>query len=144
MNALSAAAAVGDLPSGNKSSAQQSAKTVLVVEDNVLNMKLFHDLLQAFGYNVLQTGDGMEALRLAREHRPDMILMDIQLANISGLEVTKWLKDDETLKTIPVVAITAFAMKGDEEKFLEGGCEAYIAKPISIANFLQTVERFAN
>ena len=121
-----------------------SAKTVLVVEDNVLNMKLFHDLLQAYGYNVLQTGDGMEALRLARQHRPDMIIMDIQLQDISGLEVTKWLKDDETLKTIPVVAITAFAMKGDEERYLEGGCDAYIAKPISIANFLQTVERFAN
>ena len=121
-----------------------SAKTVLVVEDNVLNMKLFHDLLQAYGYNVLQTGDGMEALRLARQHRPDMIIMDIQLPDISGLEVTKWLKDDETLKTIPVVAITAFAMKGDEERYLEGGCDAYIAKPISIANFLQTVERFAN
>jgi two-component system cell cycle response regulator DivK len=121
-----------------------SAKTVLVVEDNVFNMKLFHDLLQAYGYNVLQTGDGMEALRLTREHRPDMILMDIQLPGISGLEVTKWLKDDETLKTIPVVAITAFAMKGDEERYLEGGCDAYIAKPISIANFLQTVERFAN
>ena len=144
MNALSAAAAVGDLPSGNKSSAQHSAKTVLVVEDNVLNMKLFHDLLKAHGYNVLQTRDGMEALSLARQHRPDMILMDIQLPDISGLEVTKWLKDDETLKTIPVVAITAFAMKGDEERYLEGGCDAYIAKPISIANFLQTVERFAN
>jgi len=121
-----------------------SAKTVLVVEDNVINMKLFHDLLRAYGYNVLQTGDGMEALCLTREHRPDMILMDIQLPGISGLEVTKWLKDDETLKTIPVVAITAFAMKGDEERYLEGGCDAYIAKPISIANFLQTVERFAN
>jgi two-component system cell cycle response regulator DivK len=121
-----------------------SAKTVLVVEDNVLNMKLFHDLLQAYGYNVLQTKDGMEALRLTREHRPDLILMDIQLPDISGLEVTKWLKDDETLKSIPVVAITAFAMKGDEERFMEGGCEAYIAKPISIANFIQTVERFAN
>jgi two-component system cell cycle response regulator DivK len=121
-----------------------SAKTVLVVEDNVLNMKLFQVLLEAHGYNVLQTGDGMEALSLARQHRPDMILMDIQLPDISGLEVTKWLKDDETLKSIPVVAITAFAMKGDEERFMEGGCEAYIAKPISIANFLQTVERFAN
>ncbi len=117
---------------------------MLVVEDNVLNMKLFHDLLEAHGYNVLQTRDGMEALRLTREHRPDMILMDIQLPDISGLEVTKWLKDDETLKTIPVVAITAFAMKGDEERYLEGGCDAYIAKPISIANFIQTVERFAN
>ncbi len=121
-----------------------SAKTVLVVEDNVLNMKLFQTLLEVHGYNVLRTGDGMAALSLARQHRPDMILMDIQLPDISGLEVTKWLKDDETLKSIPVVAITAFAMKGDEERFMEGGCEAYIAKPISIANFIQTVERFAN
>ena len=121
-----------------------SAKMVLVVEDNVLNMKLFHDLLKVHGYNVLQTTDGMAALSLARQHRPDMIIMDIQLPDISGLEVTKWLKDDETLKTIPVVAITAFAMKGDKERFMEGGCDAYIAKPISIANFLQTIERFAN
>ncbi len=121
-----------------------SAKTVLVVEDNVLNMKLFQVLLEAHGYNVLKTGDGMAALSLARQHRPDMILMDIQLPGISGLEVTKGLKDDEMLKTIPVVAITAFAMKGDEERYLEGGCDAYIAKPISIANFLQTVERYAN
>jgi len=72
----------------------------------------------------------MEAQRLARQHRPDMILMDIQLPDISGLEVTRWLKDDETLKTIPMVAITAFAMKGDKERFMEVGCEAYIAKPI--------------
>ena len=117
-----------------------SAKTVLVVEDNDLNMKLFHDLLEAHGYNILQTKDGMEALRLAREHRPDLILMDIQLPEVSGLEVTKWLKEDESLKTIPVIAVTAFAMKGDEEKIREGGCEAYIAKPISVTNFLQTVE----
>jgi two-component system cell cycle response regulator DivK len=121
-----------------------SAKTVLVVEDNDLNMKLFHDLLEAHGYNILQTKDGMEALRLAREHMPDLILMDIQLPEVSGLEVTKWLKEDESLKTIPVIAVTAFAMKGDEEKIREGGCEAYIAKPISVANFLQTVERFVN
>ena len=120
------------------------AKTVLVVEDNDLNMKLFHDLLEAHGYNILQTKDGMEALRLARKHRPDLILMDIQLPEVSGLEVTKWIKEDDTLKSIPVVAVTAFAMKGDEEKIREGGCEAYIAKPISVTNFLQTVERFLN
>ena len=118
------------------------AKTILVVEDNELNMKLFHDLLEAHGYNILQTKDGMEALKLARKHRPDLILMDIQLPEISGLEVTKWLKEDEELAHIPVVAVTAFAMKGDEEKIREGGCEAYIAKPISVASFLQTVERF--
>ena len=119
-----------------------SAKTVLVVEDNDLNMKLFHDLLEAHGYNIIQTKDGMDALRLARQHRPDLILMDIQLPEVSGLEVTKWLKEDDNLKSIPVVAVTAFAMKGDEEKIREGGCEAYIAKPISVTKFLQTVEKF--
>jgi two-component system cell cycle response regulator DivK len=103
---------------------------------------LVHDLLKAHGYNVLQTKDGMEALQLARQHHPDLILMDIQLPEVSGLEVTKWLKEDEKLKSIPVIAVTAFAMKGDEEKIREGGCEAYIAKPISVTNFLQTVERF--
>ena len=118
-------------------------KTVLVVEDNDLNMKLFHDVLEAHGYNVLQAKDGMESLRMAREHRPDLIIMDIQLPDVSGLEVAKWLKDDETLKSIPVIAITAFAMAGDKEKFLEGGCDAYIGKPFSIPDFLQTVERFA-
>ena len=111
-------------------------KTVLIVEDNDLNMKLFHDLLEAHGYN------GMEALSLAREHSPDLILMDIQLPEVSGLEVTKWIKEDETLKSIPVIAVTAFAMKGDEEKIREGGCEAYIAKPISVENFLNTVKEF--
>src|SRR3546814_10962858 len=79
-------------------------------------MKLFHDLLEAHGYNILQTKDGMEALRLAREHHPDLILMDIQLPEVSGLEVTKWIKEDDNLKSIPVIAVTAFAMKGDEEK----------------------------
>ncbi|MDH3702509.1 MAG: response regulator [Alphaproteobacteria bacterium] len=120
------------------------AKSVLVVEDNDLNMKLFHDLLEAQGYDVLQTRDGMEALKIAREHVPDLILMDIQLPEVSGLEVTKWLKEDESLRTIPVIAVTAFAMKGDEEKIREGGCEAYIAKPISVTNFLETVAKYLN
>ncbi len=117
--------------------------TVLVVEDNDLNMKLFHDVLEAHGYNVLQAKDGMEGWRMAREHRPDLILMDIQLPDVSGLDVIKWLKDDETLKSIPVIAITAFVMAGDKVKILEGGCDAYIAKPISIPVFLRTIERFA-
>jgi two-component system cell cycle response regulator DivK len=121
-----------------------NAKTVLVVEDNDLNMKLFHDLLETQGYDILQTKDGMEALKMAREHHPDLILMDIQLPEVSGLEVTKWIKEDDNLKAIPVVAVTAFAMKGDEEKIREGGCEAYIAKPISVSNFLDTVRRFLN
>jgi two-component system cell cycle response regulator DivK len=118
------------------------SKSILVVEDNELNMKLFHDLLEAQGYNVLQSRDGMEALKVARTHKPDLILMDIQLPEVSGLEVTKWLKEDEDLRSIPVIAVTAFAMKGDEEKIREGGCEAYISKPISVVTFLETVEKF--
>ena len=88
-------------------------KKVLIVEDNELNMKLFHDLLEAQGYDTLETREGLSALSMARIHKPDLILMDIQLPEISGLEVTKWLKDDETLAHIPVIAVTAFAMKGD-------------------------------
>ena len=103
-------------------------KTVLIVEDNELNMKLFNDLLEAHEYQTLQTKDGMEALELARHHKPDLILMDIQLPEVSGLEVTKWLKEDEDLASIPVIAVTAFAMKGDEEKIREGGCEAYLER----------------
>ena len=117
------------------------AKKVLIVEDNELNMKLFHDLLEAQGYDILETREGLQALSLAREHRPDLILMDIQLPEISGLEVTKWLKEDEELASIPVVAVTAFAMKGDEERIREGGCEAYISKPISVAHFLDTIRK---
>ena len=119
-----------------------STKTVLIVEDNELNMKLFHDLLDANGYHTLQTNDGMEVLDIAREHSPDLILMDIQLPEVSGLEVTKWLKEDDSLRRIPVVAVTAFAMKGDEEVIRDGGCEAYISKPISVVNFLETVKSY--
>jgi two-component system cell cycle response regulator DivK len=118
------------------------SKKVLIVEDNELNMKLFHDLLDAQGYETLQTREGLAALALAREHRPDLILMDIQLPEISGLEVTKWLKEDDELSHIPVVAVTAFAMKGDEERIREGGCEAYISKPISVMHFLDTVRKY--
>ena len=123
-------------------STAEAHQRVMVVEDNELNMKLFNDLLEANGYNIIQTRDGLEALKLARQHKPDLILMDIQLPEVSGLEVTKWIKEDDNLKSIPIIAVTAFAMKGDEEKIREGGCEAYIAKPISVATFLQTVQRF--
>lgn len=114
-------------------------KTVLIVEDNDLNMKLFNDLLEAHGYATLKTADGIEAIELARRHKPDLILMDIQLPEVSGLEVTKWIKEDNELKSIPVVAVTAFAMKGDEERIRQGGCEAYLSKPISVSKFLETV-----
>ena len=127
---------------GRRPGAARVAKTVLIVEDNELNMKLFHDLLEAHGYKTLQTRSGMEALKIAREQRPDLILMDIQLPEVSGLEVTKWLKDDEELREIPVIAVTAFAMKGDEQRIRQGGCEAYISKPISIGTFLETVRRY--
>jgi two-component system cell cycle response regulator DivK len=127
---------------GRNPKVRQMSKTVLIVEDNELNMKLFHDLLDANGYHTLQTRSGIEALGLARQHRPNLILMDIQLPEVSGLEVTKWLKDDEELRDIPVIAVTAFAMKGDEERIRQGGCEAYISKPISIAAFLETVRRY--
>jgi two-component system cell cycle response regulator DivK len=117
-------------------------KTVMIVEDNELNMKLFHDLLESRGYAIIQTRNGMEALGLAREHRPDLILMDIQLPEVSGLVVTKWLKEDDDLQAIPVIAVTAFAMKGDEERILQGGCEGYISKPISVPHFLETIARY--
>jgi two-component system, cell cycle response regulator DivK len=121
---------------------ESMAKTVLIVEDNELNMKLFHDLLEAHGYATIETRNGIEALDLARKHRPDLILMDIQLPEVSGLEVTKWIKEDDELRSIPVVAVTAFAMKGDEERIREGGCEAYLSKPISVSKFLETVRHF--
>jgi two-component system cell cycle response regulator DivK len=119
-------------------------RRILIVEDHPLNMKLMRDLLAAHGYETLETGDGLEALNLARQFRPDLILMDLQLPDVSGLEVTRWLRREPGTQGIPIIAVTAFAMKGDEEKIREGGCEAYIAKPISVANFLQTVERFLN
>ncbi|MGI9356382.1 MAG: response regulator [Rhizobiaceae bacterium] len=118
------------------------AKKVMIVEDNELNMKLFNDLLEAQGFETIQTSNGLEALDLARTHRPDLILMDIQLPEVSGLEVTKWLKDDDELARIPVIAVTAFAMKGDEERIRQGGCEAYISKPISVLKFLETVKSY--
>jgi len=110
-----------------RSGIEMDKKKILIVEDNELNMKLFHDLLEVHGYETLQTKDGREALQLAREHRPDLILMDIQLPEVSGLEVTRWIKADDELKSIPAIAVIAFAMKGNEEKIRSGGCEAYIA-----------------
>lgn len=117
-------------------------KTVLIVEDNELNMKLFHDLLEANGYATLQARNGQTALELARAYRPDLVLMDIQLPGMSGLDVTRILKADPDLAATPVVAVTAFAMKGDEDRMRAGGCEAYLSKPISLAKFLETVRTF--
>ena len=118
------------------------SKTVLIVEDNDLNMKLFHDLLEAHGYQTLQARTGPEAIKLAQEHTPDLILMDIQLPEVSGLQVTAEIKEMPETAEIPVIAVTAFAMKGDEDRIRAGGCEDYIAKPISVVGFLEKVKRY--
>ena len=118
------------------------AKIILVVEDNELNLQLFSDLLEAHDYKILKTRNGMEALKIAKNYNPDLILMDMQQPTVSGLEVTKLMKENENLKYIPVIALTAFAMKGDEEKIREGGFETYITKPISISSFLETVKKY--
>ena len=117
-------------------------KTIMIVEDNELNMKLFRDLIEAAGYQSVGTANGFDALDLARQHKPDLILMDIQLPGVSGLEVTQWLKQDDELRMIPVIAVTAFAMKGDEERIRRGGCEGYISKPISVGPFIETLRSF--
>lgn len=117
-------------------------KKILIVEDNELNMKLFDDLLGAHGYDTIKTRDGTKVLGLAREQKPDLIIMDIQLPEVSGLEVTQMLKKEEDLKKIPVIAVTAFAMKGDEEKIRQGGCEDYVSKPIAITEFMKVVQRY--
>lgn len=122
----------------------ETGKTVLIVEDNELNMKLFHDLLEAHGIGTLETRNGKDVMDIARAHKPDLILMDIQLPEISGLDVTKMMKADNDLKSIPIIAVTAFAMKGDEEKIRESGCEDYISKPISVVDFITIVQKYLN
>ncbi len=119
-----------------------TSKTVLIVEDNELNMKLFRDLLEAHGIGTVETRNGKAVMDLARQKRPDLILMDIQLPEVSGLDVTRWLKEDEDLKSIPVIAVTAFAMKGDEQKIREGGCHDYISKPISVTSFMDVIQKY--
>jgi two-component system, cell cycle response regulator DivK len=132
------AAAVASHPTGQT----KARKTVMIVEDNELNMRLFRDLLTAFGYRTVETRDGLKALDLARAEKPDLILMDIQLPEVSGLDVTQWMKADDELQNIPIIAVTAFAMRGDEERIREGGCQAYLSKPISVASFIGAVRKF--
>ena len=116
-------------------------KMILIVEDDELNMKFENDLLRAHDYDTILSVDGSDALSLAREHHPDLIIMDIQLPEVSGIEHTKALKADDALKDIPILAVTAFAMSGDKEKILEAGCDGYIAKPISVSDLLETAEK---
>lgn len=118
------------------------SKKVMIVEDNELNMKLFRDLVEASGYETIETRNGLMALELARSSMPSLILVDIQLPEVSGIDVIKQLKADEELRSIPIVAVTAFAMKGDEEKIRASGCEEYMSKPISVPHFITMVKQF--
>lgn len=115
--------------------------TVLVVEDNPANRKLVTLLLEHVGYRVLLADDAREGVVCARERHPDLILMDIQLPGMDGLEATRLLKLDKSTRDIRVIALTAFAMKGDEERMLAAGCDGYIAKPIEYRQFLAEVAR---
>jgi len=117
-------------------------KKILIVEDNDLNLKLFRDLLEANGYATYETKEGIEAISLTRNVQPDLIIMDIQLPEISGLDITRKIKSDPSISHVPIIAVTAFAMKDDEEKIMAAGCEAYLSKPIAIDDFLKTIRRF--
>jgi two-component system cell cycle response regulator DivK len=121
---------------------QAAVKRILVVEDNELNMKLLNDVLEAHGYSVLSTGEGAVAVEWARQYRPDLILMDLQLPDMSGLDVTRQLKANPETRQIPIVAVTAFAMAGDKQKALDHGCDAYVAKPIMLREFLDLIADF--
>ena len=116
------------------------SQKILIVEDNELNMKLFNDLLEAHGYTTVTTRDGTKAVDMAIEEKPDLILMDIQLPEVSGLDITRQIKDNDELKHVPIIAVTAFAMKGDEDKIRECGCNGYVSKPISITTFIETIQ----
>ena len=114
--------------------------SVLIVEDNPLNMKLFSAMVGSQGYDVLQAGDGRAALDLARRHRPNLIIMDLQLPDMSGLDVTRMLKADDDTRDIAIIATTAYALRGDEEKIRASGCDGYMAKPIAVSNLLDLID----
>ena len=117
-------------------------KTILIVEDEPKNMKLLRDLLQRFGYEILEASDGEQGVKSAGEKMPDLILMDIMMPKMDGLEATRIIKADTKTKHIPIIALTSYAMKGDREKTIEAGCDGYIAKPIDIKEVLKTIETY--
>jgi CheY-like chemotaxis protein len=119
-------------------------KTILVIEDNELNMKLIRNLLQIGQYQVVEATNAETGIRLARDNHPDLILMDIQLPGMDGLNATKVIKRDDVLKHIPVVALTSYAMQGDEKIAMEAGCVAYITKPLDTRSFLKKISKFFN
>ena len=116
--------------------------TILVVEDNELNMELITDVLNLAGYTVLSANDAERAFIITRESRPDLILMDIQLPQIDGLEATRMLKKDPATASIPVVAVTSHAMEGDREKVVEAGCAGYFVKPIDVRTFAGEIKKY--
>ncbi|NJR79672.1 response regulator [Sphingomonas corticis] len=115
------------------------AKRVLVVEDNELNLKLFCDLLRAHDFAAEPVRDGREAVDRARAFQPDLIVMDIQMPHVTGYELILEIKADETLRTIPIMAVTAYAGREDEDRIRAAGADAYVSKPISLARFIQAV-----
>jgi len=117
---------------------------ILVVEDNDKNMKLFRDVLLANGYRTLEATTGREAIALAAEHSPDLVLMDIQLPDIDGVEALARLRAGGRTSSVPVVALTAQAMDGDRERFLAAGFDGYVSKPVNIAEFVATVKRYCD
>jgi two-component system cell cycle response regulator DivK len=113
---------------------------ILVVEDNELNLKLFCDLLRAHGYRAEPVRDGREAVARAHDFAPDLVVMDIQMPHITGLELIEQMKSDPDLRAIPIMAVTAYAAKGDEERIRDAGAEGYVSKPISVMKFVEAVQ----
>jgi two-component system, cell cycle response regulator DivK len=120
----------------------EAGAQILVVEDNERNMKLFRAVLHASGYRTLEAATGERAVELVFEHRPDLVLMDIQLPDIDGVEALGRLRADERFSSVPVLALTAQAMEGDRERFLAAGFDGYLSKPVNIAEFVATVKRY--
>jgi two-component system, cell cycle response regulator DivK len=116
-----------------------TAALILVVEDNEKNLKLFREVLEAKGYRTLEAATGGQAVELATRHRPDLVLMDIQLPDLDGVEALRRLRADERTASIPVLAVTAQAMRGDSERFLRAGFNAYLSKPVNIGEFVSVV-----
>jgi two-component system cell cycle response regulator DivK len=117
-------------------------KMILIVEDEPKNLKLFRDLLNASGYKTIEATDGKQGVELAKAKKPDLILMDVMMPKMDGLEATRILKADATTSNIPILALTSYAMKGDKERILQAGCNGYLAKPINIKEFLQEVTKY--
>lgn len=117
-------------------------KKVLVVEDNDLNLKLFYDLLVIHNCEVIMSRDGVGVVELTKQEKPDLILMDIQLNGVSGIDLIQSLKTCDITSHIPIIAVTAFAMKNDETRILDSGCDLYLTKPISIDHFVKAINTF--